>query len=375
MATADLPPAATDLTREQVLGYRATVHGLRRPAGGEVLLTGVQDYPPGRTAGMALRVRGATVDPTRLVRLHSLRAAPHLHLAADRSRLAAALRGLAATDLATEQFGPFGQQLAGQQLSLGWAMDHVAEAMRQLCAGRQPRTKGELSTALNGLVDARLRPWCPGCAAHHVQDPLFRYATLPAGLAIVVDPTGLHYLPAPDTGPAPDPVASQTTLVRRFLRLCGPCRPEQLARWLALTPAAARRLWQRLDDQLTPVTVDRRPGWVHHDDLDQLRTSAPATGIRLLPPYDPITELADRELLLPDRARRGAVWRPVGNPGVLLVRGEIAGTYRHRTTAGRMTVTIQPFDTLTAADRTAACRHAEALAAPGGPPVEATVAS
>ncbi|MGH3679506.1 MAG: DNA glycosylase AlkZ-like family protein, partial [Natronosporangium sp.] len=60
---------------------------------------------------------------------------------------------------------------------------------------------------------------------------------------------------------------------------------------------------------------------------------------------------------------------------VLLVRGEIAGTYRHRTTASRMTVTIQPFETLTAADRTAACRHAEALAAPGGPPVEATVAS
>jgi hypothetical protein len=55
MFTADPPPAATALTRAQLLGYRAAVHHLQRPTGdpmGEgVLLAGVQDYPPGRTAG------------------------------------------------------------------------------------------------------------------------------------------------------------------------------------------------------------------------------------------------------------------------------------------------------------------------------------
>lgn len=378
MSTADPPPVATALTRAQVLGYRAAVHHLQRPAGdpmGEgVLLAGVQDYPPGRTAGVALRVRGAKVDPAGLVLLHSLRAAPHLHRAADIGCFAAALRTLQATDLTQEHFGTFGQELADQRISLTWAVGHVAEAMRQVCGDGQPRTKGELSTALSDLVDGRLRPWCPGCAVHHVQDALFRYATLQAGLAIAVHPTGFHYVLSPGAAPPPDPAESQTTLVRRFLRLCGPCRPEHLARWLALNPTAARRLWHRLDDQLAAVTVDGRRGWAHHEDLDELRSASIATEIRLLPPYDPLTELADREWLLPDRAQRNAVWRPVGNPGVLLVRGEIAGTYRYRTTAHHLTVTIQPFGTLTAADRSAACRHAETLAEPAGPPVEATFA-
>ncbi|MGH3714208.1 MAG: DNA glycosylase AlkZ-like family protein [Micromonosporaceae bacterium] len=372
-------PAAIALTRAQVLGYRAEVHDLRRPArdplGAGVLLAGVQDYPPGRTATAALRVRAAEVDATRLVLLQSVRGAPHLHRAADFECFATALRTLRATDLAKEQFGELGQELAGQRISLGWALDHVADAMRQVSADGRPRTKGELSTAVTPLVDARLRPWCPGCAVHHVQDALFRYATLQARLALAVQPSGFHYVPAPDAAPAPNPAESMTTLVRRFLRLCGPCRPEQLARWLALDPTAARRLWQQLADQLVAVIVDGRPCWAHHEELGELRDASAATEIRLLPPYDPLTELADRELLLPDRTRRSTVWRAVGNPGVLLVRGEIAGTYRQRATARRLTVTIQPFVTLAAADRRAALRHAESLAAPEGPPVEATFAS
>jgi hypothetical protein len=210
MSTADPPPAAIALTRAQVLGYRAAVHHLQRPArdpmADGVLLAGVQDYPPGRTAGVALRVRGAKVDAARLVLLHSLRAAPHLHRATDIGCVAAALRTLEVTDLAKEQFGPFAQELAGQGISLGWAMDHVAEAMRQACADGRPLTKGELSAALIELVDARLRPWCPGCAAHHVQDVLFRYATLQAGLAIAVQPTGFQYVQAPGAAPPSDPV-------------------------------------------------------------------------------------------------------------------------------------------------------------------------
>jgi hypothetical protein len=339
-----------------------------------VLLAGVEDYPPGRTAGVALRARGARVDPARSVLLHSVRAAPHLHRAADVGCFAAALRPLEVTDLAKEHLGGFGPELARQHLSLPWAVGHVAETMRQVCADGQPRTKGELSAALIGLVDARLRPWCPGCAVHHVQDALFRYATLQAGLVLAVHPAGFHYRSFPGAAPSPDPAESQATLVRRFLRLCGPCRPEHLARWLALSPTAARRLWRQPDDQLAAVTVDGRRGWAHHEDLDDLHHASTVTGIRLLPPYDPLTELADRELLLPDRAQRAAVWRPAGSPGVLLARGEIAGTYRRRTTAHRLTVTIQPFGTLTAADRSAARRRAETLADPAGPPVDVTFA-
>lgn len=354
------------VTRAQVLNYRVAVHHLERPAGDPlregVLLAGVQDNPPGRTAGVALRVRGATVDPERVALVHSLRAAPHLHRAADLPHLTAALRPEEVGDLAKEHFGPFGQELTDQRIGIAAAVDQVAEAMRAVVADGRPRTKGELSTALSEVVDARLRPWCAGCAAHHVHDVLFRYATLQAGLCLSVRPAGpFHYLPRPADRSPPDAEQSRRTLVRRFLRLGGPARPEQLAKWLALTPAAARRLWQPLGDQLSAITVDGRRGWLHDEELDELRTAPAATEVRLLPPYDPLTELADRELLLPDRAQRRAVWQAAANPGVLLVRGEIAGVWRQRSTARRLTVTIQPFRTLTAAERRAAADQAETL--------------
>jgi hypothetical protein len=313
-----------ELTREQVLGYRAAVL-----LSDEVMLAGVQDYPPGRTAGAAVRVRGADPDG---VLVHSHRAAIHLHRAADLGLFAAALGALGTADLAKEQLGAFDWDLSR-------AMSQVAEAMRQVVANGKPRTKGELSTAVTQLVEPGLAPWCPGCAAHHVQDALFRYATLQAGLVIEVGSAEFHYVPA--ELPAADPAESQNTLVRRFLRLCGPCRPEDFARWMALRPAAARRLWKGLD--LVEITIDGRKAWAHEEDLPALRAASPSRDVLLLPPYDPVTELADREFLVPDRTQRATVWRAVSSPGVLLVRGEIAGTWRKRA--------LHPFGDLAAADR------------------------
>jgi len=379
MSDVEPVPEAIAVTRAQALNYRVAVHQLERPADDPlcegVLLAGVMDNPPGRTASTALRVRGAVVDPERVALVQSLRAAPHLHRAEDLACLAAALRLDEAGDLAKDHFGLFGQDLSDQRIGFAAAVDQVAEAMRAVTADGRGRAKGELSTALNELVDARLRPWCPGCAVQHVHDALFRYATLQAGLCISVRATGpFHYLPRPTAGSRPDPQfdpqRGRRELVRRFLRLCGPSRPEQLAKWLALTPAAARRLWHPLGDELRAVTVEGRHGWMHQEDLDELRAAPAATEVRLLPPYDPLTELADRELLLPDRARRGAVWRAAANPGVLVVRGEIAGTWRQRATARRLTITIQSFHALTAAARRAASQQAEARGDPAGPAVE-----
>ncbi|MFF8846371.1 DNA glycosylase AlkZ-like family protein [Streptomyces sp. NPDC015127] len=364
------------VTRAQVLNHRAAVHHLEHPAADPlrdgVVVAGVQDSPPGRTAAVALRARGERADPGHLALVHSMRAAAHLHRAEDLALLAAALRPDDARELARDHLGPFGEDLTAEHIGFAAAVDQVAEAMRAVTADRRARTKGELSTALNEVVDAQLRPWCQGCGVHHVQDTLFRYATLQAGLCIAVHTSGpFHYVRWPaGRRRGPGPQESRRLLVRRFLRWCGPARPVDLARWLALTPAAARQLWDPLGDRLDEVSVDGRRGWMHHEDLDELRTAPAATGVRLLPPHDPLTELADRELLLPDRARRGAVWRATARPGVLVVRGEIAGTWRQRAAAGRVTVTIEPFGTLTATERRAARDHAEALNESAGQHVE-----
>ena len=55
----------------------------------------------------------------------------------------------------------------------------------------------------------------------------------------------------------------------------------------------------------------------------------------MLPPGDPYTQLRDRRSILDERLHR-EVWRSAGSPGTVLLDGEIVGTWRHRSTRGRM---------------------------------------
>jgi winged helix DNA-binding protein len=339
------------LDRRHVLAYRYAAHDLG-PGSGRgttVLATGVQDYPPGKSALLALRLRTQTPPPTVLV--HSIRGAMHLHRPADLPRLAAALKFDDGRDLAKESIGPFGAELEAGGIAFGAALDEVAAAMRA-AADRTP-TKGELSALVRPQVDPKLAPWCAGCGADHVQDQLFRLATLQAGLVIVLDPEGFRYRKAAPVEPA-DQRQSRAELVRAFLATFGPARPAHLASWLGCTPAAARR-WC---DQGTGLwTLD-----AHRGEVPEPR------GVRLLPPYDPITELADRALLVPDPAQRRKVWRPAANPGIVLVDGEIAGVWRQRRSRDRLTLRIEPFTELTARHRRAAEADAATIADHGRAP-------
>ena len=320
----------------------------------------------------------------------------HLHRVADLPALAAALRPDDAADLRKQQFGPF---FAALDRPIGAALDEVAAAMAEVMADGVRRGKGDLSTALQATVDKRLRPWCPGCAAHHVDDALFRLASLPAGLRLapngdgsadfvagppvpggdrelagrVGPPPGVAGDPqsagrvgppagvagdrksarrvGPPPGTAEDQQAARRDLVRRFLRFAGPTNRDGLAAWLGLSPAAARRWWELAD--VVPVEIDGRRLFMPADDLDN--APPPAGGVRLLPPYDPVLELGDRMLLVPDAILRKQVWRATANPGVVLVDGAVAGIWRRR----RGTVTVTPFAPLPA-------KHRRALATAAG---------
>ena len=86
------------------------------------------------------------------------------------------------------------------------------------------------------------------------------------------------------------------------------------------------------------------------DDLDALRSATAPTGVRLLPPRDPYTQLRDRATIV-DEAHHREVWRAQGGPGTVLIDGEIAGTWRPRKRGQRLTITVEPFAPLSARDR------------------------
>ena len=362
------------LTRGQVLAYRAAVSDLTRrvdtPENCRALATGVQDTPPGTTAARALLARTGpggheavrAVPGTAVV--HSMRATMHLHRTADLGLYAAALRPGDAAEIAVPQQGLFFQELQAEGVTPGEALDQVAAAMREVMRDGVPRTKGELSGAVRPLVDTRLRPWCGGCGIDHVHDGLFRYATLPAGLAVVPsdDSSMFRFHLVQDGVPEVAGETARRELIRRFLHACGPARYGQLAAWLALSPAAGRAMWRLLESELAPVEVDGVVRFVHGDDLERVANPPEPPRLRLVPPYDPLLEIVDRELVVPDPARRRRIWRAVANPGVILRYGECAGVWRHRTVRHRLVVTTEPFEPLAMADLTVVTRDAEALA-------------
>ena len=256
-------------------------------------------------------------------------------------------------DLRKQQFGPF---FAALDRPIGAALDEVAAAMAEVMADGARRGKGDLSTALNATVDERLRPWC-----HGLRGPPCRRRPVPARVATrrpAADPQRrrlgrLRRRAARWPRPEDPAGAARRELVRRFLRYAGPTSRDGLAAWLGLSPAAARRWWDLAD--VVPVEVDGRRLFLHPDDLDAARAAPPARGVRLLPPYDPVLELGDRDLLVPDPAHRKQVWRATANPGVVLVDGAVAGTWRRR----KGTITVTPFAPLST-------KHRRALATTAG---------
>jgi Winged helix DNA-binding domain len=350
------PPAPLTVDRDRVLAYRAVAHDLGAPGTGAVVLdVGLQDYPPGRSALPALMLRtGPDRSQDHLALVHGVRGALHLHRADDLALLRGALHVADGRDWAKQAMATFGDELADARISFGAGLDEVAAAMAATMSDGRPRTKGELSGAVSAVVDPRLTPWCEGCGVAHVQDMLFRLATLQAGLTVQVEAASrFRYVAAGEAARA-DTDPSRTELVRRFLAAFGPAKPAHLAGWLALRPAAARRWWDLLADELRPVRVAGASLWAHVDDLARLSDAPPARGVRLLPPYDPLTELADRELLVADVGHRRKVWQAAANPGIVWVDGEIAGVWRARSRGDRLTLTVEPFAPLSAAQRKAA---------------------
>jgi hypothetical protein len=84
--------------------------------------------------------------------------------------------------------------------------------------------------------------------------------------------------------------------------------------------------------------------------------------VRLLPPYDPYLAFGDREALMPDRAYHKELWRVAGNPGVVLVDGEIAAAWKPKKAGKRLRLELTPLRPLAAKELKAIEAEARILA-------------
>jgi hypothetical protein len=167
-------------------------------------------------------------------------------------------------------------------------------------------------------------------------------------------------VPRPDI----DPADARRELARRYLHVFGPATAASFAQWAGIALAQGLATFQTLARSLSSVRTPIGDAWILSRDEETLRAApGPPAAARLLPSGDTyyLLQGADRELLVPDAARRAALWTSRVWPGAVLVAGEVVGTWRR----AQANLSVEPWRRLTRAERNAVETEAHSLPLPG----------
>jgi hypothetical protein len=349
------------LTRSQVLGFRVRAQQLDREAvdlaDTAILDLGVQDTGPDG-ARWALANRGVDVGALtgdELVRVWTIRGAPHLYQRGSLPSVAAAVAPFSDTD-AGRRIYDAAKPLRTAGISNLDALDAVAAAMRSVVTG--PTVKGEVSTQVTALMDPPYLRFCRACNTTHLYEMPFRLAALRAGLELDAGTSPPVLRPVPGFARAAG-TTPRYDVIRAYLRLLGPATPRHVADYL---DAPVKDVSARWPGDVVEVSVDGQPRWVLSADAGKL-ASDEVTTTRLLGPFDLFLQARDRPILVDDPVRAKALWPVLGRPGAVLVDGEIAGLWRPRTSGRHLRVQIELWARGSASVRRAVRAQAERLAA------------
>jgi hypothetical protein len=326
------------LTRDQILGHRRRVSALdaRLPAGAASLeqaaWAGLQDSMP-RSALLSLHARVEGVAPETwehpaLVQLWGPRFSVYV---------------VAARDRAVFTVGRYPDDARGRRVA-----EEMAARLQAYLAGRRV------------LFDDAAANAVP-----HGDPNRMRYAAPTGTVAMRWDGARqplIWNLPRPDV----EPNDARRELARRYLHIFGPTTPAAFAVWAGISPAQGRVAFDDLaaSAELTAVTTPLGDAFILAADEASFRaTASHPAAVRLLPSGDTFYLLqgADRELLVPDAAKRPLLWTTRVWPGALLISGQVAGTWRRD--QGRLT--IETWRRLSPAERLAVESEAASLPLPG----------
>lgn len=158
-----------------------------------------------------------------------------------------------------------------------------------------------------------------------------------------------------------DPTTARSELLRRFLRCYGPATKAHFADWLGVQVGDIEPWWSLLTAELTRIGEGSKR-WLLAEDLPKLGSVPTPRGVRLLPPHDPYLQLRDRETIL-DKSRHKAVWGTIGNPGAILVDGQLIGTWRARKSGNHLNIKMMTFQALNSQEKAHLGTEAEHVAA------------
>lgn len=360
---------AADL--DQVLAFRLDSHNLaaRQPPGSLLKAAGacgVQNTPPGSTAlSLHARVDGLTpadvdrameADRT-LLQTFSLRGATYAFPTAD---AAVFTLGVLPQDEESLRFFIIGASPAFDNvgMSAAEAVKRTSGALFEALDGRA-MPKKELALELADRVSRQLSSrqlsawkspsWYAPCQL--LGEAVVRFClyiiALEGSFCFATRHNAATYIRTDQWLDAPLPEAdlrrAQAELVRRYLSCYGPSTSAHFAEWAGVSPAQAAHAWRLLEEELIEVDFEGRNAWMLQRDLPRLMSPHMPEGVRFLPPHDPYLQLRDRATLIPDKALQHRVWRSVGNPGVVLVDGQLIATWRPMKKDALLRVAVELF--------------------------------
>jgi hypothetical protein len=332
------------LTWDQVYARRLERSSLDVPAPNERLLDVAFEIcgahaqlTTGAELALSARVEGITRDDVRaalwdtraLVKANTLRTTLHLHPAGD-----VALWRSVRVD---EQRWRLEWWLDQQQLTLAEA-ERLREQVLELLDDGEPRTRAEIGEGIGGELGARLAADSWG------------HFLAPAGALLCHGPPrgrNVTFVRCDRWVPGfelLDAAAAQREASRRYLATYGPARREELEHWLALK--LADEIWENLD--LEEVDVE---GYSTFVNAGEVFPEAKPRGVRLLSHYDVYTIACHpRDHLIPEQKER-VFLRGAGPNPVLLVDGRVAGVWERTQRGRRVQLRVEPFGTLTNAQK------------------------
>lgn len=365
--------------REQALAYRIAAQELHRPHDAvselAVLDLGVQDAGQ-VSARLALAAR-LDIDPAVLAGSSfadtlaeagvtlawTHRGAPHLHRVAELPEVAAAMVPLDDAD-AQARMSWQRKDVAQAGMPTPDALSTAAHAMREVV--HRTMTKGAASEAVTKVLPAGLTRWCRGCQATHIHEQLMRLVTLRAGVRLEPDVSPATLTPIDGwraVTDAADPAAC-TRVVQHYLRLHGPATVSDAAGFVSTTKSVGERMWP---SDLAEVSLDGKRVFLARERIPALENPPEPNFVRLLPPSDPLLQSRDRRTLVPDADNHKAIWRIIGNPGVVLADGDIVATWRAKARGRKaLEFTVSPLWTLRRATRSEVEAEASRVAAARG---------
>ena len=162
--------------------------------------------------------------------------------------------------------------------------------------------------------------------------------------------------------PLREDAQAASNLVRSFLHCYGPATPDAFASWLGCSGKQGRRLWSEVSPEMEPVTVLGKKAYILSSDRQRLCASPEfPRELLLLAGHDPYLDQRDRLILQPDKALHRSIWKMVGNPGAIVLRGEIIGLWTPRKKAGGIHIQMTVWKT--AVERQKLLELAESYAA------------